>query len=151
VKSGERSKRSGSNWELTVIIAQPTPRQRGAGQIETALSLSGAVGDGQALLLLPKASRARVAAVYAEFEGELDVVRSAQIARSLIYFQDIAKAKVHVVQMREISLPWGRTAWVGVLGFQTSELVPERAVAYFKRVFRSLNAHPVRAAAEIQE
>jgi hypothetical protein len=148
-KSGKRSKRSGSDWELTVIAVESPPRRRRAGWVEAALALSGMVRDGQALLLLPKASEAQAATVYAEFEGELDVARSAQIARSLIYFQNIARAEARIVQMREISLPWGRTAWVGVLGFQTSELTPERAMAYFGRVFRSLSVRPARIAAEI--
>jgi hypothetical protein len=152
-KSGKRSKLSGSGWELTVIATESPPRRRRAGWVEAALALSGMVGDGKARLLLPAGgSRAR-AVVFAEFDGELDVADAAKIARSLIYFQGIfgEEARVRIVQMRVISLPWGRTAWVGVLGLQTSELVPERAAAYFKRVFRSLDACLVRAAVEIQE
>jgi hypothetical protein len=86
--------------------------------------------------------------VFAEFEGGLD---AAKIARSLVYFQGIfgEEAQVRVVQMREIPLPWGRTAWVGLLRLQGSVLTPERAVAYFGRVFRSLSAEPIRIAAEI--
>jgi hypothetical protein len=153
-KSGKRSKRSGSGWELTVIATESPPRRRRAGWVEAALALSGMVGDGQARLLLPAGrNRARAATVFAEFDGELDVADAAVIARSLIYFQGIfgEEARVRIVQMRVISLPWGRTAWVGVLGFQASELAPERAVAYFKRVFRSLDACPVRVAVEIRE
>jgi hypothetical protein len=148
-KSGKRSKRSGSGWELTVIATDPPPRRRRAGWIEAALALSGTVGDGQARLLLPAGGkRARAAVVFAEFEGGLD---AAKIARSLVYFQGIfgEEAQVRVVQMREIPLPWGRTAWVGLLRLQGSVLTPERAVAYFKRVFRSLSAEPIRIAAEI--
>jgi hypothetical protein len=106
------------------------------------------VGDGQVLILLPKGSRARAVAVFAEFGGKPD---SERIAHLLIYFQGIAGARARVLQMREIPLPWGRTAWVGLLGFQASGLVPERVAAYFKRVFRSLSVQPVRAAAEIWE
>lgn len=153
MKSGKRSKRSGSGWELTAIVTESPPRQRRAGWVEAALALSGTVGDGQVLILLPKGSRARAAAVFAEFEGELDVADAAKIARSLIYFQGVfgEEAQVRVLQMREIPLPWGRTAWVGLLGLQASGLAPERVAAYFKRVFRSLSVQPVRVAAEIWE
>jgi hypothetical protein len=149
VKSGKRSKRSGSGWELTVIATDPPSRRRRAGWIEAALALSGTVGDGQARLLLPAGGRRTGAAVvFAEFEGGLD---AAKIARSLVYFQGIfgEEAQVRVVQMRKIPLPWGRTAWVGLLRLQESVLTPERAVAYFGRVFRSLSAEPIRIAAEI--
>jgi hypothetical protein len=151
-KSGKRSKRSGSDWELTVIATDPPPRRRRAGWVEAALALSGTVGDGQARLLLPVGGkRAGVAVIFAEFEGELDVVDAAGIARSLIYFQGIfgEEAQIRVVQMRGIPLPWGRTAWVGLLKLQKSVLTPERAMAYCKRVFRSLSAEPVRIAVEI--
>jgi hypothetical protein len=152
VKSGKRSKRSGSDWELTVIATESPPRWRRAGWVEAALALSGMVGDGQARLLLPTGgNRARAAVVFAEFEGELDVADAAKIARFLIYFQGIfgEEAQVRVVQMREIPLPWGRTAWVGALRFQEPVLTPERAMAYFGRVFRSLGVRPVRIAVEI--
>jgi len=151
-KSGKRSKRSGNGWELAVIATESPPRRRRAGWVEAALDLSRIVGEGQARLLLPAGgNRARAAVVFAEFEGDLDEVDAARIARSLTYFQVILgeEAKVRVVQMRKIILPWGRTAWVGVLGFQVSELVPERAVAYFGRVFRSPGVRPVRIAVEI--
>jgi hypothetical protein len=151
-KSGKRSKRSGSGWELTVIAMESPPRRRRAGWVEAALALSGTVGDGQAGLLLPAGgNRARAAVVFAEFEGELDAADAAEIARSLTYFQGIfgEKAQVRVAQMREISLPWGRTAWVGLLRLQESEPTPERATAYFGRVFRSLSVRPARIAAEI--
>jgi hypothetical protein len=152
-KSGKRSKRSGNDWELTVIATDPPPRRRRVGWIEAALALSGTVGDGQARLLLPAGGRQAGAAVaFAEFEGELDAMEdTAKIARSLIYFQSIfgEEARVRVVQMREIHLPWGRTAWVGLLRLQKSVLTPERAMAYFKRVFRSLSAEPIRIAVEI--
>jgi hypothetical protein len=152
VRSGKRSKRSGSGWELTVIAAESPPRWRRAGWIEAALALSGTVGDGQARLLLPAGGkRARAAVVFAEFEGELDATDAAKIARSMVYFQGIfgEEAQVRVAQMREIFLPWDRTAWVGLLRLQESVLTPERAMAYFKRVFRSLSAEPIRIAAEI--
>jgi hypothetical protein len=148
-KSGKRSKRSGSDWELTVVAMESTPRRRRAGWVEAALALSGTVGDGQARLLLPAGGkRTGAVVVFAEFEGGLD---AAKIARSLVYFQGIfgEEAQVRVVQMREIPLPWGRTAWAGLLRLQESVLTPERAVAYFKRVFRSLSAEPIRIAAEI--
>jgi len=151
-KSGKRSKRSGNDWELTIVATESPPRRRRAGWVEAALALSGMVGDGQARLLLPAGgNRARAAVVFAEFEGELDAVDTAKIARSLIYFQGIfgEEAQVRVVQMREISLPWARTAWVGLLRFQESELTLERATAYFGRVFRSLGVRPARIAAEI--
>lgn len=92
-----------------------------------------------------------MAVVFAEFEGELDATDAAKIVRSLIYFQGIfgEEAQVRIVQMREILLPWGRTAWVGLLRLQESVLTPERAMAYFKRVFRSLSTEPIRIAAEI--
>jgi hypothetical protein len=149
VKSGKRSKRSGSGWELTVIATDPPSRRRRAGWIEAALALSGTVGDGQARLLLPAGGkRTGAAVVFAEFEGGLD---AAKIVRSLVYFQGIfgEEAQARVVQMRVIPLPWGRTAWVGLLRLQGSVLTPERAVAYFGRVFRSLSAEPIRIAAEI--
>jgi|GEM_PF-2663495 len=151
-KSGKRSRRSGNSWELNVVAAEPTPRRRRAGWVEAALALSGTVGDGQARLLLPAGGkRARAAAVFAEFEGGLDAADAAEIARSLIYFQGVfgEEARVRVVQMRQIPLPWGRTAWVGLLRLQGSELTPERAMAYFGRAFRSLGLWPVRIAAEI--
>jgi hypothetical protein len=151
-KSGKRSKRSGSGWELTVIATESPPRRRRAGWVEAALALSGMVGDGQARLLLPAGgNRARAAVVFAEFEGELDVADAAKIARSLIYFQGVfgEEAQVRIVQMREILLPWGRTAWVGLLRLRDSVLTPERAMAYFKRVFRSLSTEPIRIAVEI--
>jgi hypothetical protein len=151
-KSGKRSKRSGSDWELIVIATDPPPCRRRAGWVEAALALSGTVGDGQARLLLPAGGkRAGAAVVFAEFEGGLDVVDAARIARSMVYFQGIfgEEAQVRVVQMRAIPLPWGRTAWAGLLRLQESVLTPERAVAYFGRVFRSLSAEPIRVAAEI--
>jgi hypothetical protein len=105
-KSGKRSKRSGSDWELIVIATDPPPRRRRAGWVEAALALSGTVGDGQARLLLPVGGKqAGAAVVFAEFEGELDAMAdTAKIARSLIYFQGIfgEEARVRVVQMREI-------------------------------------------------
>jgi hypothetical protein len=152
VKSGKRSKRSGNSWELTVVATESPPHRRRAGWVEAALALSGTVGDGQARLLLPAGgNRARAAAVFAEFEGELDVADAAKIARSMVYFQGIfgEEAQVRVVQMREIFLPWGRTAWIGLLRLQGSELTPERAMAYFGRAFRSLGLWPIRIAAEI--
>jgi hypothetical protein len=152
VKSGKRSGRSGSDWELTVVATDPPPPPAASGEVEAALALSGTVGDGQAWLLLPAGgNRARAAVVFAEFEGELDAADAAKIACSLIYFQGIfgEEARVRVAQMREIFLPWGRTAWVGVLRLQESVLTPERATAYFKRAFRSLGVRPVRIAAEI--
>jgi hypothetical protein len=151
-KSGKRSKRSGSDWELTVIATDPPSRRRRAGWVEAALALSGTVGDGQARLLLPAGGkRTGAAVVFAEFEGGLDVADAARIARSMVYFQGIfgEEAQVRVVQMRAIPLPWGRTAWAGLLRLQESVLTPERAVAYFGRVFRSLSAEPIRIAAEI--
>ncbi|MBO9363011.1 MAG: hypothetical protein J7452_12505 [Thermoflexus sp.] len=152
MKSGKRSRRSGSDWELTVVAADPPPPPAASGEVEAALALSGTVGDGQARLLLPAGgNRARAAVVFAEFEGELDAADAAKIARSLIYFQGIfgEEARVRVVQMREIPLPWGRTAWVGLLRLQGPVLTPERAIAYFKRVFRSLSVEPIRIAVEI--
>jgi hypothetical protein len=152
VKSGNRSKRSGNDWELTVIATDPPPRRRRAGWIEAALALSGTVGDGQARLLLPAGgNRARAAVVFAEFEGELDVADAAKVVRSLIYFQGIfgEEARVRVVQTRQIPLPWGRTAWVGLLRLQESTLTSERAMAYFGRVFRSPGVRPARVAVEI--
>ncbi len=151
-KGGKRSRRSGSSWELTVIATESPPRRRRAGWVEAALALSGTVKDGQARLLLPAGgNRAQAVVVFAEFEGELDIADAAKIASSLIYFQGVfgEEAKVRVMQMREISLPWGRTAWVGLLRFQESELTPERATAYFGRVFWSLRVRPARIAAEI--
>jgi hypothetical protein len=151
VKSGKRSKRSGSGWELTVVATDPPPRRRRAGWVEAALALSGTVGDGQARLLLPAGGKRAGAVVFAEFEGELDATDAAKIAHSLTYFQSIfgEEARVRVVQMREIPLPWGRTAWVGLLRLRESELTPGRAMAYFGRVFRSLVVRPVRIAVEI--